>query len=305
MFRRSDLTASLPILASALLWGTLWIPLRALNESGEVAARLTAAGFALPLLVLVPFAIHRRSELRRGGLALAGAGLGLAISIALYSEALVRGSIARVVLLFYLMPVWTALLARLRLAQPITLRRLLSIGIGLAGLVVVYGPGGAAPATNTAGDWMALVAGIAWAATMVFFLPTPRQTALDRVVAQFAFLAPAYLLVRLVPGAHDAGAVAHAPAEAVALPLGWLLAFALAWMLPVVWLTIFGASRLEPGRAAVLFMLEIAVSLATAALLADEPFGAREGIGAALIAAAGLVELAPAGRPSTTGPRAR
>jgi len=41
----------------------------------------------------------------------------------------------------------------------------------------------------------------------------------------------------------------------------------------------------------VLFMLEIAVALVSAALLAAEPFGMSEALGAALIAGAGGVEL--------------
>lgn len=300
MRRRSDLAASLPILASALLWGTLWVPLRALQATGDRAPLLTAIGFVLPLAALTPFAIRRWPQLRRGGLALGAAGLGLALAIALYAEGLVRGSVSRVVLLFYLMPVWTTIFARLRLSQPITSRRIASIGLGLAGLLVVYGPGSAGPAASTAGDWMGLAAGVCWAATMVLFLPAAGQTPFDRVFAQFAFLAPAYLAVRLAPGA-QAAAAAEPLAGAPPLPLGWVLAFGLAWMLPVVWLTIFGASRLEPGRAAVLFMLEIAVALGSAAVLAGEPFGAREALGAALIAGAGLTELMPVSRPAETG----
>ena len=287
MTRRDDLVASGPILASALLWGTLWIPLREIRAAGSSGPLLTAVGFLLPLAVLAPFAARRWPQIRRAGFALPAAGFGLALSIALYSEGLVRGSVGRVVLLFYLMPVWTTLFARIHLSQPITPRRLASIALGLAGLAVIYGPALGASGPGSSGDWMGLLAGIVWSATMVFFLPAAGQTAFDRVLAQFAFLGPLYLLVSMLPGTGTAVAtVSHRP-----LPLAWLLAFSLVWMLPAVGLTIFGASRLEPGRAAVLFMLEIAVALVSAALLAVEPFGVSEALGAALIAGAGGVEL--------------
>jgi len=287
--RRDDLAASGPILASALLWGTLWIPLREIRAAGSSGPLLTAAGFLLPLAVLAPFAARRWPQIRRAGFALPAAGFGLALSIALYSEGLVRGSVGRVVLLFYLMPVWTTLFARIHLSQPITARRLASIALGLAGLAVIYGPTLVASGPGAPGDWMGLLAGIVWAATMVFFLPAAGQIAFDRVLAQFVFLGPVYLLVSMLPGAGAAvAAVSHST-----LPLAWLLAFSLVWMLPAVWLTIFGASRLEPGRAAVLFMLEIAVALVSAALLTAEPFGMSEALGAALIAGAGGVELIP------------
>ncbi len=287
MTRHEALFAAAPILAAALLWGTLWIPLRELRAAGAAAPLLIAAGFAIPLAVLVPFGVRRRAQLRRAGWTLPAAGLGLALSIALYSEGLVRGSVARVVLLFYLMPVWTTLFARVHLLRPITPQRLASIGTGLAGLAVIYAPALADGGGSTAGDWMGLVAGIAWAAALVFFLPTPGQTALDRVFAQFVFLAPVYLLVSQLPGAAPVATEAGDPG----FSFGWLLAFSLVWMLPVVWLTIFGASRLEPGRAAVLFMLEVAVALASGSLLAGEGFGAIEATGAALIACAGVLEV--------------
>ena len=285
--RRDSLVASAPILASALLWGTLWIPLREIRAAGASGPLLTAAGFLVPLVVLAPFAARRWPQIRSAGFALPAAGFGLALSIALYSEGLVRGSVGRVVLLFYLMPVWTTIFARLHLSQPITARRLASIGLGLAGLAVIYGPTLVASGPGAPGDWMGLLAGIVWAATMIFFLPAAGQTAFDRVLAQFVFLGPVYLLVSMLPGA---GAALAAVSNS-SLPLVWLLAFSLLWMLPAVWLTIFGASRLEPGRAAVLFMLEIAVALVSAALLAAEPFGMSEALGAALIAGAGGVEM--------------
>jgi drug/metabolite transporter (DMT)-like permease len=56
-------------------------------------------------------------------------------------------------------------------------------------------------------------------------------------------------------------------------------------------LTLFGAGRLDPGRFAILLMFEIVVALGTAAALTDEPFGAREAIGAGLILASIAVEV--------------
>ena len=50
-----------------------------------------------------------------------------------------------------------------------------------------------------------------------------------------------------------------------------------------------------PGRVAIFLMLEIVVGLTTASLLTDEPFGARELIGAVLITGACGVEIGVAG----------
>ncbi len=65
---------------------------------------------------------------------------------------------------------------------------------------------------------------------------------------------------------------------------------ALVWLLPCTWLLLWGARFLEPGRVALLLLLEVAVAAVSAALLAGEPFGLREASGCLLILAAGTVE---------------
>ena len=108
-----------------------------------------------------------------------------------------------------------------------------------------------------------------------------------------------WVLAALIPGGGDAfdlairGLIESAP---------WLAVFGTLWMLPVVWLTIFGASHLGPGRVAIFLMFEIVVGLTTASLLTDEPFGLRELIGAVLISGACGVEIGVA-RPINAGVR--
>ena len=110
----------------------------------------------------------------------------------------------------------------------------------------------------------------------------------DRIFVQFIFLGPIFFLVALITG----GIHHTSPgAEALFDSAPWLVALALAWMMPVIWLTIVGASRIDPGRVAILLMFEIIVGLTTAAVLTDEPFGLREAIGAGLILAASGTEL--------------
>ena len=57
---------------------------------------------------------------------------------------------------------------------------------------------------------------------------------------------------------------------------------------------LWGARLVSPGRAGLLLMMEVITGLASAAVLADEPFGLVQTIGSALIVAAALVEVLPA-----------
>ena len=287
MHRRSDLAPQLAVLVSTLLWGTLWIPVRSMNQGGAAGAWITTLGFLIPLAVLLPVALARRRRTLAGLRQLRFAGLWLALGIALYTEGLVRGQIARVILLFYLTPMWGTLLARIFLGEPITGRRLATIVLGFAGMLVIFGAD-LGPSRSATADWMGLAAGFSWAVAMVAFNRGASVPLFERVFVHFVFLAPVFFLVTLVPG--DAGNAGIALQPGLRF-LPWLLAFSLLWMLPVIGLTVFGASHLDPGRFAILLMFEIVVALASAALLTDEPFGARELAGAALVLAAIGVEI--------------
>ncbi len=290
---RSTLAPSLAILWSALLWGTLWIPLRRIDAAGASGAAAVTAGFLLPLVLLLPFALARRRRILKSGWALWMTGLLLALSIALYAEGLLRGTVARVLLAFYLTPVWSTLFERLFLGEPIAGRRGATILLGLAGMLVIFGAEAGVPLPRTSAEWMGLIAGISWGLSMVFVKRTGSRPIFDRLFSHFLFLGPAFFLASSIPGGGDPPGL---EIRALLDSAPWLLAFAAIWMLPVIWLTIYGGSRLGPGRVAIFLMLEIAVGLATASLLADEPFGMRELIGAALITSACGVEMG-IGRP--------
>lgn len=274
---------SLAIVVSTFFWGTLWIPLRQLDEAGIGGPWPIAAGFALPLLVLSPVGVIRRRPLAAGGWPLLQAGFLMAACIALYAEALLRGYVARVILLFYLTPLWSALLGRMFLGERLTRARV-TIVLGAIGMLVVFGIGAGPPLPRSSGEWLALLSGFLWASSMVAlrFVP-PHASELDKVFVQFLFLALLFVLLTLVPG----GRPWIAPTPAVLWRgASWLVVLGLLWMPVVLWLTMFGGSRLQPGRVAVLLMLEVVVGLVSAALLAGEPFGAREAAGSFFIVAA-------------------
>ena len=71
----------------------------------------------------------------------------------------------------------------------------------------------------------------------------------------------------------------------------WIAATVFLYILPSMFLIIWAARRLSPGRVGLLLMTEIVVGVVTASLLANEPFGARESLGSLLIVSAGVIEV--------------
>ena len=196
----STLRASMAILASTLLWGTWWIPLRQLDRAGSGGPWATAISFFVPLLLLAPFALPHWRRIRAAGWPLLAACVLVAAAVVLYAEGVTRGHIAPVVLLFYLAPVWSILLGRMMLAVPITPRRMLAMALGLCGMLVIFGDRGELPLPDTSAEWMGLVSGMCWACSLVYLNRLEQQPLLDKTFVQFIFIGPVYLALGLIPG---------------------------------------------------------------------------------------------------------
>lgn len=284
---------TLAILASTVLWGTWWIPLRKLDALGFGSIWSTASGLLIPLLVMLPVIVIYRKRIAAAGWPLIFSAFFFACTLAMYAEGVLRGQIARVILLFYLTPVWSTLLARFMLGQPITPRRVLTLVFGLSGMLVILEADNASPLPRDGGEWLGLGAGVAWGLAMVYTRRTAAHPVADKVALQFAFVVLIFTALSAIPG----GRVwAGAAVELTPAALGWLLGFAFVWNLPVVWLTFYGGGKIEPGRVAILLMMEVAIGIFTASVFTDEPFGLREFTGAVLIIAAGVTEFIKVGR---------
>ena len=290
MFSRghADLLPSLGIVLASVGWGLFWLPLRAVESDGIDGPWATFAVFAPGTIALAPFMARRLARYRRQNRAILLTGLFSGGAWVLYSNSLLYTDVVRSLLLFYLTPLWSTLLGRLVLGEPITPPRLLTIVMGIAGLVVILGFADGFPVPRNLGDWLSLVSGMVWAAASVRLRHQGTSPVPDALFAYFL----GGSLLSLV-----AAALALAPPSAAQIvgSLPVLFAISVGFILPSMWLIIFGSQRLSPGRVGILLMIEAVVGAASAALLTDEPFGAREAIGGTLVIAAGVVDILWAG----------
>ncbi|MFQ5773455.1 MAG: DMT family transporter [Kiloniellaceae bacterium] len=282
---------ALAVALSAVIWGLWWLPLRWLAERGLPGDWASLAVYSVATALLVPFAWPRRRQLRAGGPALLLTGALFGVMLVLWNHAVLVGEVVRVVLLFYLAPVWATLLAVTVLRVRVGPWRGASVLLGLAGAAVILGFEHGPPVPRSAGDWLGLGSGVLFALAATLARRTEAVAGFDKTFVSFAAAALAALaLVAAEPPAGPTGREMLA-----ALPLA--AATAVIWMLPATWLVFWGATRLEPGRVSILLLLEVVAASASASLLTDEPFGWREAGGGVLILLAGLVEASPELRP--------
>ena len=161
---------NLTVIIACLFWGTYWIPLRYIDNGNNASVWPLCLSFLLLALILLKSLIKSITEIfiKKNYFFLFGCFFA-ALGISLYSESLLRGEIAKVVVLFYLCPIWGTIFARFILNQPFTLKRTISIILGIIGLEIIVGFDKGIVFPSTTVEWIALLAGLMWAMSMTLF----------------------------------------------------------------------------------------------------------------------------------------
>ncbi|WP_282610423.1 DMT family transporter [Pelagibius sp. Alg239-R121] len=285
--RSNENAAVIAVVASAMAWGVLWIPLRATSEAGVSEVWAIVLFYALSVCLLAPLYHRRRRQIVKGGWKLQLAGLLSGTSMVLYSGALLFTSVVNAMLLYYLTPIWSTLLARAFLGEAITLQRWVTIALGLGGLLVVLRIESSLPWPDNLGDWMGVFAGLMWALASVQINSDERNQVPEFTLVYFIWGTLAALTLTLLPLSVDQTAPSLDVVIAV-LPMAIPVTIIL--VVPPAVAIFWGAKILSPGFLGIIFMTEISVGAVTAALWANEPFGTREVLGVVLITTAGLWE---------------
>ena len=279
--------AKLASLYAGLAYGLYWIPLRALEEAG-LHDVLPALVFNLvPMVLILPMIAWRWRRIVRAPLNFHIVGVIVGLSIVGYTNAFLYTDVVRVLILFYLTPIWGFILARLVLGDRITPVRQLSILLGIGGMLTIFGLETGVPLPDNVGDWIALGAGVLWAVASLMMLMGD-ESPVDYALWFFLWNGIAAIAVSLLFFGGDSDALPEVSVFVDVLP--WMIPLALLLVIPAGFAVIYGPTQLNPGIAGILFMVEIGVGTVTASLMTDEPFGWREMVGVAMITAAALVE---------------
>jgi drug/metabolite transporter (DMT)-like permease len=285
---RETALASLAVALAGCVWGALWIPLRHLESTGLTGPWANIGAGAAATLVMLPLAVWRLRRIKPSWTLLLMGLLG-GSAFNLYNNGVMISDVVHVMLLFYLTPIWSTLLARLFLGQPITAARIVTIILGFAGLAIVLGAESWLPIPQRLGDWLALCSGMLWALAAVLLR---KRDDIPPYESGFSFFAVGLVTSVLLPLlVMPAALLDHIPAYAdIIRSLPWLILLGPLLWVPAQLLLMWGTKRLDPGRVGILLMGEALVGAATAAVLTDEPFGWREMVGGALIIGAGLID---------------
>ena len=291
--------AKLAAIFSGLVFGIYWIPLRAMEEGGLPGLWAVAVFNLVAILIVLPFIAHRWRLLVPGRAKLHFGTFFAGLAFVAYAGAFLYTEVIRVIVLFYILPIWGFILARLVTGERITGIRWISMALGLAGLMIIFGWEKGFPMPSNLGDWMALGAGMLWALASMLMLMD--QDDAGNYTLGFIFWSALIGFAAALVANHY-GALADADWSEFTITIRYLIPFTILIIIPVAFATMFGPSQLNPGTVGLLFMTEISVGTATAAFFAGEPFGMQEVLGVSAITLAGIVEPFYSKLPSRASP---
>ncbi len=283
--------AALALVFNALVWGLSWWPLRQLESQGLHPLWATVLIYTPTVLVIAawrPGAVGQLMRQRPLWVLMLAAGL----TNAAFNWGTVIGDVVRVVLLFYLMPLWSVLLARWLLKEPLTLAAGARIVLALVGAGIVLRPEGATgwavlPLPQSLADGLGLLGGFTFALNNVMLKREAHRPEEGRALAMF--VGGAVVAGVLAAGLSAQGSVPWPLAAGVAAVPWWVSGLVLTMSALFLCSNLalqYGASRLPTHVTSVLMLSEVLFAAVSAALL-----GAGQ-ITGPLLLGGGLIVLA-------------
>ncbi len=279
---------ALVLLFNAFIWGTSWLPFRALREHGSHPLWSTVFVYVCGVALFLAWRPRGLGGLERHP-KLAALALAAGLTNICFNWAVTVGDVMRVVLLFYLMPAWSILLAWALLGERPTAGALLRLALALAGVTLVLKkPGMAWPWPESQADWLAIAGGFSFALTGVLLRRWRGTPATARTFAMFLGSAIVSAGVAL------AAQAAHLAAPpALANWAGWL-----PWALGLTAALLTGNMALQygtvhlPAQTASLIMLaEVVFASVSSVALGAAPLATGTLAGGAMILSAALLAV--------------
>ncbi|HVK54352.1 MAG TPA: DMT family transporter [Burkholderiales bacterium] len=281
------------LLFSATAWGVIWYPYRLLEKAGVVGEMATFVTYLTALvLISLLFPMAWRQFGRAPGalavIALSGGWCNLA-----YVLGTLSGEVMRVLLLFYLAPLWTVPLARFILKEKISFSGYAVVFLALCGaMVMLWNPSLGLPIPTSGAEWLGLSSGFAFSLANVMVRRVHNCGV--AVKTQSIFLGTT--VVALVVALSRSG---NTPEMLNLMRDEWGMVLFTAAVLASMSLAVnYALSHMAATRAIIIMLFELVVAAVASYFLVGEEMDLKEWVGGAMIVAASVFSGIMEGRQS-------
>ena len=272
------------LLFGAFCWGIIWYPYRLLSDAGVSGVASSFYTYAITIAIASIFFAKYWRGASKLPLSIVWIGLVAGWTNLSYVLAIIDGEVMRVMLLFYLSPLWTLVLAHFWLKEKTQLTGYIAIIASLAGaFIMLHDPElGDYPLPRNMAEWLALSAGMGFSLSNAL---TRKSTHLTLVAKSYA------IWIGVVTVALFCVPIMQMPLPNPVIftisQWGIMLLIALL-LIAATFFVQYGVAKIEATRASVLFLFELVVAAIAAYYLAHETMEINEWIGGSLIIIAAI-----------------
>lgn len=272
------------ILCAALVWGLIWYPYRVLQDAGVTGVLATLISYVLAMLCGTFMLPRVWRELPKTGWWIVLLVLSVGWANFGYVLAVLHGEVMRVLLLFYLAPLWTILFSYWLLGERLNRFGYLILLLSFSGAVtMLWEPQRGLPLPHNLAEWAGLTAGMGFALSNVV---SRRCAHLSEETKVFGVWLGTILLS--APFVLWQGGLAE---RLMVIDMqSWLLLAVLGVVLCASSFAVqYGIARVSANRTIILFLSELVFAAIASYFLADEAMRLRDWLGALLIVSASLL----------------
>jgi drug/metabolite transporter (DMT)-like permease len=274
--------AVIVLLFSSIGWGLTWLPIKALGDAGLNGLHLVFIVMGSVSVVLMPWLVCQRALwLPILPFMLLVALFGGLANIA-FQISMLNGDVIRVMILFYMLPIWSVLGGRFILGEVLDRRRLTTLLLCVGGAFLILDIWNVSWSSFSWIDALALLAGFALAANAIVFRFTMDAPFASKIGFMFV---GGFVLVSAILVLYPTG---------VALPstsvIGGAVAYGLVWILLVSYGSMWGVTCLGAGRGSVLIVVELVVAVLSVLVITQAELKFHEAIGCIMVVLAAILE---------------
>lgn len=274
--------AVLVLFLSSAGWGLTWMPIKALSNMDLDGMHLIFIAFFSGALVCLPWLLIQRNHWRNKIFLMMMIALAGGFANASFQTAIYHGDVIRVMILFYMLPVWSVIGGRIFLGEKVDAIRVLAVLLSLSGAFIILDIATASWAAVTPIDLLAIGSGLGLAATNILFRFTQEIPVMSKVAAMFLGCSCIMGLSLMV-----FTTTAELPGNTAVL---WAVAYGALWLSLITTGTQWGVTQMDAGRSAVIIVMELVVAVTSTALIVSGELTTFEIFGGLMVLGAALLE---------------
>ena len=274
-YNQNSMLPVVGLLFASTMWGLIWYPLRLLEDGGLHGLWATALMYCGTMIVAIPVLYKGWREWLTHPFLFFFMAIATGWTNIAFILAVLDGNVVRVLLLFYLSPLWATLLGVIFLGEHLSRRALGILAIAMVGAVVMlWHESFGFPAPKDTADWLALSAGIAFAITNVLIHKLNHASVMVKTATGWlGVLFLAFILIIFTEQKLSVSTEVIAGA--------WILGAVAMTMMNVA--VVYGVTNMPVHRSAIILLFEIVVGAVSSLLLTNEVIELREWIGGLLV----------------------